>query len=308
MPSSASSTLVPRFLSHPETDRERPGFPVHRRRLMLPRPYPDRIGSIYCDILSEICQKRRVEAGPPRRLNNTAGPDNSIAPVPGHFGCNHPVTRALAPNLRPLMTGNPSIVFLFPSYQPTEIFCGLLEQFRLGDQSPIVVVDDGSGPTYAPLFQRLKQISGTTLLANAINLGKGAALKHGMNHILVNYPDCVGVVTADADGQHSVTDILRVAAELKQQPNRVVFGARQFSSSVPLRSRFGNTVSRYVYRLLIGVRLADTQTGLRGVPGGLWSFASAFVPTGTNSRRSSSWSSSRPACRPRSSDRDDLYR
>ena len=164
------------------------------------------------------------------------------------------------------MTGNPSVVFLFPSYQPSEIFCRLLEQFRLDDQSPIVVVDDGSGPVYAPLFQRVKQISDTTLLANAINLGKGAALKLGINHILVNYPDCVGVVTADADGQHSVADILRVAAELKQQPNRVVFGARQFSSNVPLRSRFGNSVSRYVYRFLIGLRLADTQTGLRGVP------------------------------------------
>lgn len=164
------------------------------------------------------------------------------------------------------MTGNPSIVFLFPSYRPTEIFCRLLEKFRLDDQSPIVVVDDGSGPAYAPIFQCVRQIPGTTLLTNAINLGKGAALKHGMNHILVNYPDCAGVVTADADGQHSVTDILRVADELKKQPNRVVFGARQFSSNVPLRSRFGNTVSRYVYRFLIGLRLADTQTGLRGVP------------------------------------------
>jgi GT2 family glycosyltransferase len=129
------------------------------------------------------------------------------------------------------MTGNPSIVFLFPSYQPTEIFCRLLEQFRLDDQSPVVVVDDGSGPAYAPVFQRVKQISDTTLLTNAINLGKGAALKHGMNHILVNYPDCVGVVTADADGQHSVTDVLRVAAELKQQPN-VLYSVRVSSARV----------------------------------------------------------------------------
>ena len=112
----------------------------------------------------------------------------------------------------------------------------------------------------------MKQLPGVTLLTNAINLGKGAALKHGMNHILVNYPDCLGVVTADADGQHSVADILKLAAELKKQPNRVVFGARQFSSNVPLRSRFGNTVSRYVYRFLIGLELADTQTGLRAVP------------------------------------------
>jgi putative flippase GtrA len=164
------------------------------------------------------------------------------------------------------MTGTPSIVFLFPSYQPTDIFCDLLQKLRLSDSSTIIVVDDGSGPGYAPVFQRLRQIPGTTVLANAINLGKGAALKNGMNHILVNYPDCIGVVTADADGQHSVTDILRVAAELKARPDRVAFGVRQFSANVPLRSKFGNIVSRYMYRLVVGLRLSDTQTGLRGIP------------------------------------------
>jgi glycosyltransferase involved in cell wall biosynthesis len=164
------------------------------------------------------------------------------------------------------MTDTPSIVFLFPSYQPTEIFCGVLEKLGLSDPSAIVVVDDGSGPAYEPIFQRVKQLPGTTVLANAINLGKGAALKNGMNHILVSYPDCIGVVTADADGQHSVNDILRIAAELKADPLRAVFGARQFSSNVPLRSKFGNIVSRYLYRLVVGLRLSDTQTGLRGIP------------------------------------------
>lgn len=164
------------------------------------------------------------------------------------------------------MTEAPPTIFLIPSYRPTDIFLDLLGRLREADPSHIVVVDDGSGPAYAPIFQRVKEMPGVTLLTNAINLGKGAALKHGMNHILVDYPDCTGVVTADADGQHSVADILRVAAELKKQPNRVVFGARQFSSNVPLRSRFGNTVSRYAYRFLIGLSLADTQTGLRGIP------------------------------------------
>ncbi|MEA2882371.1 MAG: hypothetical protein QOH32_1627 [Bradyrhizobium sp.] len=164
------------------------------------------------------------------------------------------------------MAATPSIIFLFPSYQPTEIFCGVLEKLRSSDPSTIVVVDDGSGAAHAAIFQRVKQMPGTVVLANAVNLGKGAALKNGMNHILVNYPDCIGVVTADADGQHSVKDILRVAAELKAQPGRAVFGARQFRANVPFRSKFGNIVSRYMYRLIVGLRLSDTQTGLRGVP------------------------------------------
>lgn len=159
-----------------------------------------------------------------------------------------------------------SIVFLFPSYQPTALFCELLEELRNRDPSPIVVVDDGSGSAYDELFQRAGRVSGTVVLKNAMNLGKGAALKHGINHVLVGYPDCVGVVTADADGQHAVSDILKVAKELRARPTDAVFGSRDFKHDVPFRSKIGNVISRCVYRFLIGINLSDTQTGLRGIP------------------------------------------
>src|ERR1700733_6043163 len=162
------------------------------------------------------------------------------------------------------MTG--SIVFLIPAYQPTESLCDLLKEIRARDSSHIVVVDDGSGPDYEAIFRCVTQLPGTSLLTNAVNLGKGAALKHGINHILVHHPACIGVVTADADGQHSPDDVLKVADDLKANPDRVLFGARQFGLDVPMRSKLGNLVSRYVYRLFIGLSLSDTQTGLRGIP------------------------------------------
>src|SRR5262245_3469349 len=147
------------------------------------------------------------------------------------------------------MTRAGSVVFLIPSYQPTEILCGLIEQLRGTSAHRIVIVDDGSGADYTHIYERAAQTAGTTVLRNAINLGKGAALKHGMNHILVHYPDCIGIVTADADGQHSVKDILRVAAELLKTPETTIFGVRKFGGNVPLRSKFGNNISRYAYRL-----------------------------------------------------------
>ena len=157
-------------------------------------------------------------------------------------------------------------ILLIPSYQPTVLCCELLEELRRTDPTPIVVVDDGSGLAYQELFQRASQVADTVVLTNAINLGKGAAFKHGMNHILVNYPDCIGIVTADADGQHSVDDILKVADELRACPTEAVLGSRDFKRDVPLRSKLGNIISRYVYRFLIGLNLSDTQTGLRGIP------------------------------------------
>lgn len=164
------------------------------------------------------------------------------------------------------MTGEAQIVFLIPSYQPTAMLCDLLAELRRASPSHIVVVDDGSGADYAPVFQKARQVAGTTLLTHAVNLGKGAALKHGMKYILVHRPDCAGIVTADADRQHAVADILSVADELRKNPRNVILGARRFDTAVPLRNRFGNAVSRYAYRFLIGLNLGDTQTGLRGIP------------------------------------------
>jgi hypothetical protein len=72
-------------------------------------------------------------------------------------------------------------------------------------------------------------------------------------------------VTADADGQHAVTDVLRVADRVRLT-DRIVLGMRRFSGTVPLRSRFGNTLTRLLFRAATGHPVQDTQTGLRGYP------------------------------------------
>jgi hypothetical protein len=88
----------------------------------------------------------------------------------------------------------PDVIFLIPSFQPGLLFPEFLEKLRSKGASPIVVVDDGSGPDYRELFARCGAIEKTVVLENAINLGKGAALKHGINYILVHFPNCTGVV------------------------------------------------------------------------------------------------------------------
>src|SRR5437868_7587760 len=104
------------------------------------------------------------------------------------------------------------------------------------------------------------------VLRNAVNLGKGAALKYGINYILTEGSKAIGIVTADADGQHAVLDIKRVGEMLRANPRAFVLGSREFGEKVPLRSKLGNSVSRVLYRLLLGLKLKDTQTGLRGMP------------------------------------------
>jgi glycosyltransferase involved in cell wall biosynthesis len=153
---------------------------------------------------------------------------------------------------------------LIPAYQPGETLAALIDELIGLGAADIVVVDDGSGPQFAAVFDRIADR--VHLVRHAVNLGKGAALKTGLNYALVHFPDAAGVVTADADGQHEPADILKVACTLRRNPGALVMGVRAFAGDVPLRSRAGNGLTRVLMHLLIGQRLADTQTGLRGVP------------------------------------------
>lgn len=155
---------------------------------------------------------------------------------------------------------------LIPAYRPTNELTTLVRDLRDRTDHPIVVVDDGGGSAYKELFSQVAAVAGVTVLHHAVNLGKGAALKTGLNHVLWTTPDGPGVVTADADGQHRVDDILAVCDKIRQAPGRLVMGTRVFTGAVPLRSKFGNRFTVLMLRLTAGISLADTQTGLRGIP------------------------------------------
>ena len=158
------------------------------------------------------------------------------------------------------------VAVVIPAYRPSNSLVELAARLTIALTGPLVIVDDGSGPAFAPIFDQCAALPGVTVLTHAINLGKGAALKTGFNHILCSWPDSAGVVTADADGQHAVADIARLAARLEQDPGALILGVRRFQGDVPLRSRVGNILSRHIVRVLIGHDLADTQTGLRAIP------------------------------------------
>jgi putative flippase GtrA len=168
-------------------------------------------------------------------------------------------------------------VLLIPAYQPDARLIGMVQEIQAtGRMRAVVVVDDGSGAGFSGIFAETELPGGVHLLRHLVNLGKGAALKHGLNYIACSFPESVGVVTADADGQHALEDILAVGVALTENPVALVLGTRRFDKDVPFRSKFGNEATRRVLRLMIGQDIADTQTGLRGIP-------MEFVPALLNS-------------------------
>ncbi|MGN0151037.1 MAG: glycosyltransferase [Wujia sp.] len=159
-------------------------------------------------------------------------------------------------------------IIVIPAYKPDDKLVGLVRKLSAG-QAVIVIVNDGSGDAYNDLFGQCESIPGVHLLKNAVNMGKGAALKHAFNYVLNNFPDASGVVTADADGQHTVEAICTIIDAVTEDGN-VILGKRRFTMndnvSIPLRSRFGNVMTRAVFRFLCGINISDTQTGLRWIP------------------------------------------
>lgn len=158
---------------------------------------------------------------------------------------------------------------VIPAWQPTQALMSLVEELQRQGCRHLIVLDDGSGSTFAHVFGALEQ-QGVQVQRHAINLGKGRALKTAFNVALTEMPMVTGLLTADADGQHRAQDITKVAEALATSvikgEKRIVLGTRRFDGEVPWRSKIGNTFTRYIFSIVTGIRLQDTQTGLRGFP------------------------------------------
>ena len=151
---------------------------------------------------------------------------------------------------------------LIPAYKPDHLMIELLINLKKEDFD-VVVVNDGSGPDYDSVFEEAKKYA--LVLVQNPNRGKGAALRYGFSYINLNPDNHNFVITCDADGQHSINDIVRINDKLHETKN-VVFGCRKFDKNVPKRSRNGNFMSRLCRTLVTKDYVGDDQCGLRGFP------------------------------------------
>ena len=153
---------------------------------------------------------------------------------------------------------------LIPSLEPDERLPSYIRKLSENGFARIVVVDDGSSESFQSIFREVESIDRTVVLHHDINHGKGVALKTGYQYILDHLPEVQGIITADADGQHTVSDCIRLAEELRKGKRALYLGSRDFSlENIPPKSRAGNRITSLVFKLLYGQYLPDTQTGLR---------------------------------------------
>ncbi len=154
---------------------------------------------------------------------------------------------------------------IIPSLSPDERLITLVQELLDVGYKHILVVNDGSSEEYEHYFETVKNM-GCEVLYHVVNQGKGRALKTAFHYILRQWEECIGVVTIDSDGQHAVKDIIRCSERLLEKPDTLVMGARNFKQdNVPFKSSFGNRLTSKVMQLLVGLKVSDTQTGLRGM-------------------------------------------
>lgn len=151
-------------------------------------------------------------------------------------------------------------IALIPAYCPEDRMIDLLKKLSELNFS-VLVIDDGSGENYDAIFNKASQYADVKRYQS--NRGKGEALKYGLRCIAEIFQPPYTVVTADADGQHRVEDIVKVSETATMHPDSLILGKRNLGKTAPVKSRIGNGITRVLYRLTTGRKIYETQTGLR---------------------------------------------
>tara|TARA_B100000767_G_C19760551_1_gene534951 strand:- start:307 stop:987 length:681 start_codon:yes stop_codon:yes gene_type:complete len=152
-----------------------------------------------------------------------------------------------------------NVFILIPVYNEElkikEVVNSLQPHFR-----NIVVVNDGSEDSTQEILDTLNVIS----IKHLLNLGQGAAISSGLN-LIKNFDKAEGVVTFDADGQHSVKDAINFANEIISCDEDIIFGSRfiEHQLNVPPLKRLVLNIVTFVTNKITRMKLTDTHNGLK---------------------------------------------
>jgi uncharacterized protein (DUF2062 family) len=132
---------------------------------------------------------------------------------------------------------------------------------------PIILVNDGSSDETATIAAQWQagDPHDRHVLTHAENRGKAAALRTAFDH--ATRAGFTHAVTIDTDGQLAPEDIPNLLDLAARKHDALVIGARDASATdYPARSRLGRRVSNLLVWLESGVRVDDSQCGLRVYP------------------------------------------
>lgn len=170
-------------------------------------------------------------------------------------------------------------VILIPAYNPDDKFVAFVSLLREQNIN-VIAVNDGSRTECKKYFEAAEE-KGCIIVHHEVNKGKGQSLRTGFSEVIKLNEKGAGydyVVTADCDGQHDIKAITEVVKAAEESVNgkkgpAIIIGGRfrdsiksKDAEKVPFKSKFGNGVTRFLFKVATGISVHDTQTGLRAVP------------------------------------------
>lgn len=122
----------------------------------------------------------------------------------------------------------------------------------------LILVDDGSTDDSAQILSNYVDKSFVNIIHHKVNRGYGGALKTGIAAALTSH-----VITMDADGQHSITDVSRVYEfALKTDADMVVGSRTDMSQSGTFRA-VGRWLIWNFARILVPLPIRDLNSGFK---------------------------------------------
>ena len=162
--------------------------------------------------------------------------------------------------LKNLLENLLSTYVVVPAYNEEKTIGSVLDDLlRYFRRTEIVVVNDGSR-------DRTKEVArsyGVHVLTHPINRGLGGALGTGLAYAVRKNARLI--ITFDADGQHLVSDALRVMRPVAEGKADFAVGSRLKgdTSEMPFVKKFGNFVLDSITAVFARKYVSDSQSGLR---------------------------------------------
>ena len=161
-------------------------------------------------------------------------------------------------------------MYLDTTYNPDHTLINLVKSIQnkwkssgLKIMPEIIIVNDGSNKYESiKVLTKVSTQKNLTVFNSKVNYGKGHAIKIGLELIKKQIDF---IVTADADGQHSLIDIFKVL-NTSIQKNKFIIERNFLVNKIPFKSRVGNRISSLIFFICTAKTLLDTQSGLRAFP------------------------------------------
>jgi len=157
------------------------------------------------------------------------------------------------------MTEKLSIVI--PLYNEESALMSLIPallKFSSENKCKVIMVNDGSTDKSESILKSFEYPDEFIFIKHKINRGYGAALKSGIDKCDTEY-----VITFDADGQHSLDDVIALYNKIISEDADLVIGSRINNGNTEKTKRFGKFIIRVLSKILIENTINDLNAGMK---------------------------------------------